>query len=163
MVWLKLVHIAALAIWCAALFFLPVLFAARRRVATPRELWRLQRFVHDLYIKVGSSAAFATIVSGIGLIFLREAYTPWLAAKLALVGVMALIHIRHGYIISKLFEKGRNYAPWRMAAALTTTTLAVGGVLALALAKPEPPRIARPDWLAPGGLQSLFDAAVPTP
>lgn len=89
MVWLKLVHIAAISVWCAGMLGLPLLFLRRNSVRDEPDLNRLHRLVRRLYVVVMSPAAFLAVASGTGLIFLRATYAPWFGVKLSLVGLPA--------------------------------------------------------------------------
>ena len=91
--WLKILHIATLSVWCAGLVGLPLLYARRPVVAEGGPLFELQAFTRFLFVTLVSPAAFLAIGSGTALIFLRETFTLWFAAKLLAVGVLALLHL----------------------------------------------------------------------
>lgn len=151
---LKFIHIAAVAVWMAGLVSLPGLYVQRGRTAGASELERLQRMVRHAYLALISPAAFVAIASGTALIFLRAAFEPWLSAKLALVGLLVLIHILAGLVIIRLFDRGETYPAWRFVAETMASFVLVAGVLYLVLAKPELP--ASPSALTePGGLARM--------
>lgn len=155
-VWLKALHISSLVIWCGGILVLPALFAYRPHDDSKPDLWRLQRVVRYAYTVVISPAAFVAVVTGTGLVFMREVFTDWFAAKLAVVGVLAAIHIRFGHIIMHLFEDGGRYQTWRMWLSIVTALVVIAAILWLVLAKPRFDLTVLPDWLLePGGLQSL--------
>ena len=86
--WLKLLHIAAMAVWFAGLFLLPRLLLAAPG-APPREPGR------SLFQFVMTPAAVATIVLGM-LLLSWGASGAWLPAKLLLVAVAVLLHVHFG-------------------------------------------------------------------
>jgi protoporphyrinogen IX oxidase len=161
--WTKAFHIAALTIWCAGLLMLPTVYA-RRTGLRGEPLHELHRFARALFINVASPAAFVAVIAGIGLIFLREVFTVWMALKLLAVGVLVGLHVRQGYIILHLFEPNRRYARWRQHLAVAGTLSAIAAILILVLAKPHFDVERLPDWLLrPGGLQSLLETMIPIP
>lgn len=153
---LKFIHIAAVAVWMAALVSLPGLCVQRSRLAGAGELIRLQRMVRHAYLAWMSPAAFVAIASGTALIFLRAAFEPWLSAKLALVGLLVLLHIVTGLVIIRLFDRGETYSLGRFVAETIASLVLVTGVLYLVLAKPD--IVASSSvFTEPGGLSRLFD------
>lgn len=157
---LKFIHIATVAIWMAGLVGLPGLYVQRARVAGDDELFRLQRMVRHAYLVLMSPSAFVAIASGTSLIFLREAFEPWLSAKLALVGLLAMIHTLTGLVIIRLFDKGEIYTGGRFVIATTVTLILIICVLFLALAKPQL-GAAPADLFAPGNLARMFEQFTP--
>jgi protoporphyrinogen IX oxidase len=163
-VWTKAVHIAALAIWCAGLLALPSLLAQRGRLGDRESVYRLHRLTRALFINVTSPAAFVAVLAGTVLIFLREAFTPWMMLKLAAVGALVVLHVRVGYLILHLFDPGGRYARWRQALTTGATIAVISAILWLVLAKPRFDLGRLPEWLRkPGGLQSLLETMSPMP
>ena len=155
-VWLKALHISALVIWCAGILAFPALFALRPTVGSKPELWQLQRFVREAYRVIVSPAAFVAVVSGTALVFLREVFTAWFAAKLLAVGLLTVIHLRFGHIILHLFEEGAGYRAWRKWASTLLALGVIGAILWLVLEKPPFDETVLPPWLLePGGLRTL--------
>ena len=156
MVWLKFLHITAIAIWSAGLIALPGLYMRRALVPNDQALHALQRLVRYLYVVIISPSAFIAIGSGTALIFVRETFESWFSLKLFFVGTMAFIHVLTGLVIIRLFNKGYIYPPWRFFATTATTVLAVALILFFVLAKPDVPNLL-PDVLSePGGLSRLL-------
>lgn len=155
--WLKLIHIAAISIWMAGLVSLPGLYVQRAAVGEEEQLYRLQRIVRFAYVRIVSPAAFLAVASGTALIFLREAFVPWLSAKLALVAVLAIIHALTGLVVIRLFKEGEVYPPWRFVAVTVFTLALISGVLFLVLAKPviDPAALVPAVMTEPGGLGRL--------
>jgi len=161
MIWLKLVHLAAIAIWSAGLISLPGLYIRRSHVPEGEELHRLQALVRHLYTHIISPAAFVAVGSGTALVFLREAWVPWFSLKLGLVGVMVVIHILTGLVIIGLFERGRSYPAWRFVSATAASVLVVTLILVVVLVKPELPDLLPAAMSEPGALRLLLDAINP--
>ncbi|MBA4209768.1 MAG: hypothetical protein C0454_09590 [Parvibaculum sp.] len=136
-VWLKIIHILSVSIWMAGLVSLPGLYVQRAHVADHDALYRLQRMVRFSYVVFVSPAAFAAVASGIGLIFARETFTPWMSAKLVLVGALVVVHTLTGLVIIRLFEEGQIYPVWRFIGATVFALLLILGVLYFVLAKPD--------------------------
>ena len=161
MVWLKFAHIAAISIWSAGLICLPGLYAQRAHVPEGPTLHRLQALVRFIYVSIMSPAAFLGIATGTALIFLRQTWEPWFGAKLAFVGVMAVIHILTGLVIIRLFNEGEIYPAWRFVAVTVVTVGVVSVVLFLVLGKPEFPQFLPDAMHEPGALQRLLAPIYP--
>lgn len=136
LIWLKFVHVGAIALWSAGLIALPFLFAQRGQLAG-HPLFRIHAFTRSLYVAVTSPAAFVAIGSGTALILAQETYGNWFAAKLAMVAAMTGIHIFAGLMILRLFEPGGTYPGWRLPVMVPLTLLVVGTILLLVLGKPR--------------------------
>lgn len=156
--WLKFIHIATVAVWMAGLVSLPGLYVQRAHVADNEQLYRLQRTVRFAYLALMSPAAFLAVASGTGLIFLREVFEPWLSAKLALVGTLALLHSLTGLVIIRLFKEGEVYPVWRFLAVTVLTMVLILAVLYLVLAKPSLGADVLPAALSePGALRRMLE------
>ncbi|BBK29511.1 putative membrane protein [Stella humosa] len=150
--WLKILHIAALSVWCAGLLVLPgVLVRTGRAVQTGE--WegaaaqQLRSFGRACYLAVASPAAVLAIGSGMALIFQRGAFAPWLFAKLALVGVLVLVHMQHGRSIARLAQAEGRIGRLLPALLLAAAGTAMVAILWLVLAKPGFDETLFPDWL----------------
>lgn len=162
--WLKVLHIASLAIWCGGLLVLPAIFARRRKLEVGPDLWELHRFTRTVFVGITSPAAFVAIATGTALIFAREVFTVWFALKLLAVGALAGLHVRAGYVIGRIFEEGGTYAGWRQLVGQSATVVVITGILWLVLAKPVLDFDVLPDWFhQPGGLQSASERLIPIP
>lgn len=162
-VWTKAVHIIALTIWCGGLLVLPSLFARRKKL-TGDDLHELHHFTRVVFIRVISPAAFTAVIAGMALIFLYKVFTLWMVAKLFAVGVLAIIHIREGFLVLNLFKAGRTYSRFQQALATTATGSVILTILWLVLAKPAVNLPALPRWVTePGGLYSVLESFMPTP
>ena len=160
MIWLKILHLAAIAIWSAGLVCLPGLYVQRAHVPSRESKHRLQAMVRFLYVAVASPAAFVAIASGTALIFVRQTFEPWFSLKLALVGVMVTVHILTGLVVVRLFEAGGVYPVWRFVAVTAATLLVVAAILTVVLAKPDLPDLFPEAMAQPGALESLVERLV---
>lgn len=154
--WVKIVHVAGIAVWSAGLVALPLLYVQRRGLEGA-PLHRLHAFTRMLYVALVSPAAFVAIGSGTALIVAMGTYENWFSAKLVGVSVMTGIHIFSGLLILRLFEPGQTYPGWRLALVLPLTILAIAAILVLVLGKPRiewPQPLA--DLFAPGALSQLI-------
>lgn len=161
MIWLKILHLAAIAVWSAALVCLPGLCVRRGRLPGREARHRLQAMVRFLYVAVASPSAFVAIASGTALIFLRQPFEPWFSLKLALVGALATIHVVTGLVVIRLFQAGNAYPAWRFAATTGLTLAVVTAILVVVLAKPDLPDLVPAAMTEPGALKRLVDALNP--
>lgn len=136
--WLLFLHIASLVIWCAALFYLPVVFNANRNLkrGSARRLRMMTRFA---FIGLASPAAVLAIITGTALVYFTQASGSWLAAKLLLVALMAAFHVYCGHTLTLLGHEGSHKQKRRGASLgmIVVPVLLIAGVLWLVLAKPE--------------------------
>ncbi|MCO5156757.1 MAG: CopD family protein [Aquamicrobium sp.] len=155
MIWLKVLHLAAIAVWSAGLICLPGLYVQRAHVPSRDSKHRLQAMVRFLYVAVLSPAAFVAIGSGTALIFVRQSFEPWFSLKLVLVGALATIHILTGLVVIRLFESGNIYPVWRFVAVTAATLAVVTAILVVVLMKPELPDLYPQAMAEPGALARL--------
>ncbi|MCP8884456.1 CopD family protein [Devosia sp. XJ19-1] len=155
--WLKFVHVAAIAGWSAGLVALPMLYLQRAGLEG-EPLHRLHAFTRFLYVVMVSPVAFIAIGSGTALIFMQGTYENWFSAKLVGVSVMTGVHIFSGLMILRLFEPGKAYPLGRFVVVMALTLGAIAAILALVLGKPDmewPAVLAA--LFAPGALSDLVD------
>ncbi len=161
-VWLKLAHVTALAIWTGGILLMPILLGQRETAGSGPPLHRLHAFTRFAYINVISPAAFVAIASGTALILVRETYTPWFAAKLAFVGVLVALHVWIGLLVLSVFENDGHFARWRVSASVVTLSAVITAVFWVVLAKPDISLVWLPDsFLQPGGLRVLAAGIIP--
>jgi uncharacterized membrane protein len=163
MIWVKVIHLAAIAIWSAGLICLPGLYVQRAHVPNAESLHRLQSMVRFMYVAIVSPAAFVAVGSGTALVFLREAWVPWFSLKLAFVGMMVFLHILGGLVIIRLFEEGRVYPVWRFVSTTAVTVVLVTIVLVIVLSKPDLPSLLPSAMSEPGALGRIADGLNPLP
>ncbi len=134
--WLKLLHISAMAVWFAGLFFLPRLFVARMRREHDGAADFFNPVANTLFFRVATPAALLTIVLGMALI----AYGPtgaWLVMKLVVVALAVLLHLYFGLLLYGLGQGRERHGPWFYRIAGWVPLLLLLAVAALTGAKPE--------------------------
>lgn len=161
MVFVKFLHIMAISVWAAGLVSLPGLYVQRAKIDRDHDLYRLQKIVRFSYVRVLSPAAFIAIATGTGLIFLQNPFSAWFSMKLALVGVMVVIHVMTGLVIIRLFNKGEVYPVWRFVSVTIASGIVVCGILFLVLARPEAPFSLPSGWSDPGALKRIVSDISP--
>jgi protoporphyrinogen IX oxidase len=103
MPWLKLLHIAAVIVWCGTLLYLPAAIAAAGQGTRAGHRHAL---VRGLFTTVATPAALVAVVAGTGVFVLQGPLAPWLIAKLSLVGLLVLGHAACGLLILRI-EHGK--------------------------------------------------------
>lgn len=139
MIWLKALHISALTIWCAGLFYLPGLFMLHPRTSDRADYHRLRIMTRYSFIVVISPAAVIAIVSGTALVYLRGRQGEWLAMKLVAVTLMVFFHLYCGGILAKLRDpkaRGLRHPLLHLALVIIPAAL-IPLVLWLVMAKPR--------------------------
>lgn len=154
----KIIHIAAIMIWCGAIIALPLMLARHSPTVTPGDHAIIRRATHSTYILWATPAAVVAVISGTWLIFLREVFVPWFFGKLAIVAILVAVHAWIGHILTRVGEDPRNSRPPHPLLSLMTVSLPIVAILALVLAKPPLGGLAFPEWLlTPRGGQLPFD------
>lgn len=138
---MKFVHIAAVCFWMVGLVALGLLLARYRKGMGQRDYSELRLLTHYGYVRLASPAAVIATGAGIVLIFMRELYVPWMFTKLALIGLLCVVHMLIGNSIIRIAEKQQPplFSSWWLLGALLPVTL---GILLLVLAKPA----LKPEW-----------------
>jgi protoporphyrinogen IX oxidase len=134
--WLKLLHISAMAIWFAGLFFLPGLFLAKRRGADDGEAAFFNPVANALFFRVATPAALVTIALGMVLIAMGPHGGAWLAMKLVVVALAVLLHLYYGLLLYQLGQGNERHGPWFYRIAGWTPLLLLLAVAGLTGAKP---------------------------
>ncbi|BCB07452.1 membrane protein [Vreelandella venusta] len=137
MPWLKLLHIAALVIWCGALLYLPALLLhalqLRKDAGFAQGTPPMPRF---FYNSIATPAALVAIASGTLLFLLHGLLGGWLILKLAAVVLMVAAHGCFGWLILRLemgIFKGVKVASL---CAFILALTGILGVLGFVLSKP---------------------------
>lgn len=155
MLWVKGLHIAAIAVWIAGLVCLPGLYLRRARVGHDAAFHSLHATVRYLYVGIVSPAAFIAVGSGTALIFLQQAFAPWFQLKLAFVGVLVVLHILTGAVVIGLFRRGGEYSLSRGLVAMTAVITTAAAILVVVLAKPDLQGLLPQALSEPGALKRL--------
>jgi protoporphyrinogen IX oxidase len=169
MVFLKFLHLAAIALWSGGLIALPFLFWQRRGLAAGAELDRLHRVTRLVFVELTSPAAFIAIGSGTILIFLQATFAEWFSLKMVFVGIMAMLHVVAGLVMAQLYLPDGRFSRFSYLTLTTAYVLVIAAILWIVLAKPhidanqfaahlfEPGGLAR--WLH----HSFGETRMPTP
>jgi putative membrane protein len=155
---LKFIHLATIALWSGGLLALPFLMWQRRLLAAGPELDRLHRITRLVYVELASPAAFIAIASGTGLIFLQATFTEWFTIKMALVGLMAMLHVVAGLVIHKLFLPDGRFGLAALISLSGAYMVLITAIIWVVLAKPHVDSNQFATQLfEPGGLGRLWD------
>lgn len=149
--WLKLLHISAMAVWFAGLFFLPRLFLARRRAEDDGEATFFNLVTNALFFRVATPAALLTIALGMVLIAYGPVGGAWLVMKLVVVALAVLLHLYYGLLLYELGQENERHGPWFYRVAGWIPLLLLLAIVAITGAKPDtaaglppPPQAASP-------------------
>lgn len=134
--WIKLLHIAAIAVWSAGLFYLPALFAEHTRVEGNESYRRLRHRTRLIYVVFTSPAAVIAVVTGTLMIPLVATLGIWLVYKLVAVGLMVLVHVYFGRLMGLLYDNPRLRRPAQHLLLLVPVLVTVSLVLVAVTAKP---------------------------
>lgn len=147
MVGTKVLHIAAMIIWCAGLVMLPLVLSLHRPEADQDRFNRVRILTHAGYTQLVTPAAVIAIGAGIALIFLRGVFTHWFFAKLVFVSLLVALHAWTGHLVAQIGEhREKHRSP--LGGLLATANVAVmTAILALVLLKPEIDETLLPQWL----------------
>jgi putative membrane protein len=107
MLWLKAFHVVFMVTWFAGLFYLPRLFVYHALANDVEGIARFKIMERKLYYGIMTPGAVLTIVSGLTLWLGYGITGGWLHAKLALVAVLIVYHLRCGKLVLA-FRDDRN-------------------------------------------------------
>jgi protoporphyrinogen IX oxidase len=166
LIWMiKFVHVATIAVWAAGLISTPFLLAQRRRYDDDT-VHRLHRLVRALHVQIVSPAAFAAVVTGIALVFLRDTFFVWFTTKLYFVALLVSCHVGMGLLISSTFEPDGRLGPTFATTLTVTIAVAITGILFFVLAKPIisldaiAGEVAQPGWLEDSVVAPVVEALI---
>lgn len=144
---LKALHLCALGIWCGGLIALPMMLARQDSIVS-RDHYRIIRHrTHLTYTMVVTPAAIIAVIVGTWLIFLRQAFVPWLFAKLVFVAVLLVLHVWIGNSIVRIAEEPGDHQPLKPCVPMTGVLVCATTILLIVLGKPELGWIIIPEWL----------------
>lgn len=144
---LKFVHIGALVLWCGGLLALPLMLSRHDPTGSQQEYRRIRRATHLTYTVCVTPAAVVAVVAGTWLIFFREAFVPWLYAKLLFVAGLAAAHAWIGHLLVKVAEEPGRHRPPEPYLPVLSVLVPVLAILFLVLGKSDLSWIEFPDWL----------------
>ncbi|MFB9868361.1 CopD family protein [Vreelandella sulfidaeris] len=137
MPWLKLLHIAALVIWCGSLLYLPALLnqtlQLRKDSGFAQGTPPMPRF---FYNSIATPAALAAIASGTLLFLVYGVLGGWLILKLGAVVTMVAAHGCFGWLILRLETGHYRWVKPITWIALCVALAGICSVLTFVLAKP---------------------------
>jgi putative membrane protein len=136
-VFLKFIHLAAIAMWSGGLIVLPFLFWQRRALDLGTELDRLHRMTRFVYVDVASPAAFVAIGSGTALIFLQTTFQEWFSVKMVLVGAMTMLHVVAGLVLGRLFLANGRFGRTSSVMLSSGYIVLITAIIWIVLAKPH--------------------------
>ncbi|MGY1458797.1 MULTISPECIES: CopD family protein [unclassified Luteimonas] len=108
--WLKILHVSAMVLWFAGLFFLPRLFVARHRGERDGAASYFNVAANTVFFRVATPAALVAVASGMVLI----AFGPtgaWLVMKLVVVTCAVLLHLYMGMVLYELGQGRERHGP----------------------------------------------------
>lgn len=138
MLWLLVLHIAALLFWGASLLYLPALIAstARRSAALEAVEEPFDSLARLLFTRVATPAALLAIIAGTLVFVVNHTVTFWLMFKLTLVVALVLVHALLGALVLRLeAANGKPLGRWCVALALSAGGLMLA-IIWVVLAKP---------------------------
>lgn len=133
---LKLLHFAALLVWCGTLLYLPGLIAAGTRPGEPAFYRDHAHIVRLVFTLVSSPAAVLAIASGSLLFVDPTALHPWLILKLSAVALLVLLHALCGVLILRVERRPEVNIRSTSGLVAVLIALLVGATLWLVLGKP---------------------------
>ena len=136
-VFLKFVHLAAIAIWSGGLIVLPFLFQQRQGLVAGPDLDRLHRLARFVYVDTTSPAAFVAIASGTALIFAQATFEEWFSLKMLFVGALVMLHVVAGLVLLHLFAPESHFGRFSYATLTSAYVVVVTVILWIVLAKPH--------------------------
>lgn len=163
LLWLKFVHIGALALWVAGLLYLPAMLLAHGRVEDQQDFARIRMASRFVYMGLVSPAAFVAISAGTALLFLADALHPWMFLKLIGVGVLVIGHLQYGHLLAHLANTQAQPPPKQLVLITGLVTASTVAVLVLVLAKPGISTGKLPLWLTQPGLLVPPEPLPPAP
>lgn len=155
---IKVVHIVGLVVWIGGMLALPLMLTRHDPAISLEDYRIIRRASHMSYTLCVTPAAVVAVVAGTWLIFLREVFSPWLYAKLAMVALLVLAHGWIGHTVAMVGEEPSDHKPPASFVPISLVLLLVVAILFLVLAKPALEWIVFPVWLTePQDRQLLFD------
>jgi putative membrane protein len=134
--WLKVLHIGAMCVWFAGLFFLPRLLVARHRIESDADAAYFNPVANTLFFRVMTPAALLTTLVGMGLMAWAEP-GAWLVLKLMVVTLAVFMHLYFGVLLYELGRGNDRHGAMFYRLVGWLPLLLVTGIAALTAAKPD--------------------------
>ncbi len=143
----KALHLITLGIWCGGLIALPLMLARHDFIVSRDEYRTIRHRTHQAYTTIVTPAAVIAVIAGTWLIFLRQAFVPWLFAKLVFVAVLLVLHVWIGHSIVRIAEEPGDHKPPNPYLPMTGVLACLTAILLMVLGKPDLDWILMPEWL----------------
>lgn len=134
--WLKILHVSAMVLWFAGLFFLPRLFVARHRGERDAAAGYFNGTANSLYFRMATPAALVAVASGMALIGFGPS-GAWLVMKLVVVTAAVFLHLYMGVVLYELGQGRDRHGPWFYGLLGWTPLVLLLCIAALTGAKPQ--------------------------
>ncbi|MDX9875565.1 MAG: CopD family protein [Spongiibacteraceae bacterium] len=137
MIWLKVLHIMAIASWGGLLLYLPAVVASNvhPRTHLAHEL-KNEAFGRYLFTLAATPAALVAIISGTLLFLLDRNIAAWMFAKLFAVCGLVFCHAACGWLVLRSEQEPARARPAVTFAVAATAPLFILLILWLVLARP---------------------------
>ncbi len=142
----KAAHVVGLIVWVGGLLTLPLMLARHDPAVGTEDYRVIRQGSHLTYTMVVTPAAVTAVIAGTWLVFMREVFTPWMFAKLAVVAVLVAAHVWIGHLVVKVGEEPETHKPPSPLLPVMTVTVPALIILTLVLAKPDLSGLTFPDW-----------------
>jgi putative membrane protein len=129
-------HIVFLAVWSAALMYMPLLFVRQLTAPDADTAIHVQHIERWMYAYIMTPSAVATVLFGIWLIFERGFEGGWLPVKLALVVLMGLFHVYCGHVMIELKRGNATRRAGYYRVLLAVPALLIVAIVTLVTGKP---------------------------
>lgn len=155
---LKALHLFALGIWCGGLIALPLMLVRHDSIVSQDEYRIIRHRTHLTYTLIVTPAAVTAIIAGTWLVFLRQAFVPWLFAKLVFVALLLALHVWIGHNIAQAAEEPGDHRLPSPSLPITGVLACSTAILLIVLGKPDLDWVLMPEWLrTPRGGQLPFE------
>lgn len=165
----KLIHIAAVAIWVGGLIALPACYyrlgqlqARSRDRDADASAQRLQEAAKFSYVAIVSPAAFIAVASGIVLIFQVVVVDAWFTVKLVFIVALVVAHSFAGLTAARMAKTSAEYPAWRSVGATGLASAFALATIAVTLSKPVLDGVTIPPAMRePGALKTIVESVIP--
>ena len=133
MLWLLLLHIAAVICWCGSLLYLNALITG---IFSDREEQSHQALTLKVFSRLATPVALVAIASGTGLFLTGGIIDRWLILKLTLVVILVLCHALNGWILIRTEQALDKNLALPCAAIGITAAIMIPAIVWIVLTKP---------------------------
>ena len=133
MLWLLLLHIAAVICWCGSLLYLPALMTG---VYSDSEEQSHPALTLKVFSSLATPAALVAIASGTGLFLTGGIIDRWLILKLTLVVILVMCHALTGWILIRTEQAPDKNFTLPCVAIGITAAISIPAIVWIVLTKP---------------------------